>query len=130
MFDTPGDAPGAPIAPEWHSAFIAPDGTFHYVPTHSHYLVAPILHRTMPDTGHDASICAYADDCQDSLLARGYIRLSEGTLQAFRPATYQQRDTLYEVGAFIASHDDTGHTLRAFRATFDRATGEEFYFDA
>jgi len=122
VFRTPTVAPGAPLeSAAWHSAYIAPDGTFHYVPTHSHYLVGRTLHHA-----DGSAQCPYFSDCDDALQARGWVHLTEGTIVTLRPLTYNQRDTLYDVGAAIADGDEYGDMVKGFRSTFARLTGEDY----
>ena len=74
--------PGQVIKPTTTSAWIEPNGTFHYVPECGHYLVAVGVLGDL--TGGD------------ELQAKGWVHFSFTGVHHLRPLTQAQRDTLWD----------------------------------
>ena len=106
MFEEPTNvAPGESMAPVWHSAYIAPDGTFHYVPTHGHCYVGPSLHHR-----DGSEHCRFYSDCDTALKVAGYIHWTEGWAASWlRPLTYQQRATLEDAAYWTRDNAPHGY---------------------
>jgi len=93
--------PGQVIQPTFTNAWVSPKGEFHFVPYHSHILVASVL--------------GYTEQVMEML---GWAKVTEGTILSTKPLTQAQMDTLWDVVPTITNKWDRDHFIECLNQYF------------